>query len=167
MFGGYDRSSERAFVVLKNSSGAFLIVFFLATSTGSATTAHSVQRGHIQANGLSAKQAKEVLIVALKNNKFNLRKSGVFIENLVDDKGKPYRPGHFEFSLGYSDPNAGAIEYWGMYSVSALTGDVWETHTCENFSFPELQRVQREIMTITKKTFDSERVARRGFGCTD
>ncbi|UOD33333.1 hypothetical protein INH39_11425 [Massilia violaceinigra] len=116
---------------------------------------------------MAAKQAKEVLIVVLKHNKFNLRKSGVFIENLVDDKGKPYRPGHFEFSLGYSDPNAGAIEYWGMYSVSALTGDVWETHTCENFSFPELQRVQREIMTITKKTFDSERVARRGFGCTD
>ncbi|NHZ93986.1 hypothetical protein F2P45_34090 [Massilia sp. CCM 8733] len=116
---------------------------------------------------MTAKQAKEVLIVVLKKNKFNLRKSGVFIENLVDDKGKPYHPGHFEFSLGYSDPKAGAIEYWGMYSVSAFTGDVWETHTCENFSFPELQRIQGEIMARTKRTFASERVARRGFGCTD
>ncbi|NHZ67025.1 hypothetical protein F1735_32985 [Massilia sp. CCM 8694] len=121
----------------------------------------------MQAHGLTQKQAKQVLIVVLKQNQFNLRKPGVFIEDLINDKGKPYHPGYFEFSLGYSDPNAGAIAYWGMYSVSALTGDVWETHTCENFSFPALQRIQHEIRAKTKKTLDDERVARRGFGCTD
>jgi hypothetical protein len=119
----------------------------------------------MQPYGLTQEQAKKVLIIVLKHSRFNLRKSGVFIENLINEKGRPYHPGHFEFSLGYSDPNAGAIEYWGMYSVSAFTGDVWETHTCENFSFPELQDVQREIRARTKKTLADERVTRRGFGC--
>lgn len=96
-----------------------------------------------------------------------MNKPGVFIEDLVDDKGKSALPGYFQFSLGYNNPNAAALEYSGLYAVSVSSGEIWETHMCKTFSFPAFERIQRQIRAKTKKTAEEERVLRRGLGCTD
>ncbi|HGB3121938.1 TPA: hypothetical protein ACIVAR_004370, partial [Salmonella enterica subsp. enterica serovar Chailey] len=52
-------------------------------------------------------------------------------------------------------------------SVSSQTGDIWEINKCERIIFPQLQKIQQEIMKKTGATFASEVVQRRGLGCTD
>ncbi|ECG8194898.1 hypothetical protein FM905_22335, partial [Salmonella enterica] len=59
------------------------------------------------------------------------------------------------------------IDYWGLFSVSSQTGDIWEINKCERIIFPQLQKIQQEIMKKTGATFASEVVQRRGLGCTD
>ncbi|HCI4950857.1 TPA: hypothetical protein NPF41_004271, partial [Salmonella enterica] len=113
-------------------------------------------------------QAEKLLIIALKYQKYDLSLDGVFVDGDLQDKhGNPPHPGYYDFSLGYDTPTAGAIDYWGLFSVSSQTGDIWEINKCERVIFPQLQKIQQEIMKKTGATFASEVVQRRGLGCTD
>lgn len=113
-------------------------------------------------------QTEKLLIIALKHQEYDLSLDGVFVDgDLAAKHGNPPHSGYYDFSLGYDTPNAGAIEYWGLFSVSSQTGDIWEINQCQRIKFPELQRIQREIMKKTGATFASEVVQRRGLGCTD
>lgn len=122
----------------------------------------------ISHGGMTKTQAENLLIIALKHQQYNLSLDGVFIDgDLLDEDGNPAHSGYYDFSLGYDTPNAGAIEYWGLFSVSAQTGDIWELHQCEEIIFPELHKIQQKIMKKTGATFASEVDQRRGLGCTD
>ncbi|EOF5433912.1 hypothetical protein ACK1MO_003616 [Salmonella enterica] len=119
-------------------------------------------------NGMTKKQAEALLIIALKYKKYNLSDEGSFVDgDLQDEKGNPPHPGYYDFSVGYDDPKAGATEYWGVFSVSPQTGDIWEINECEKVTYPELKKMQQEIMKKTGVTFTDEVVERRGLGCTD
>ncbi len=92
-------------------------------------------------------QAEKLLIIALKYQKYDLSLDGVFVDGDLQDKhGNPPHPGYYDFSLGYDTPTAGAIDYWGLFSVSSQTGDIWEINKCERIIFPQLQKIQQEIM---------------------
>ncbi len=122
----------------------------------------------VRENGLTKDQAKQVLMVVLRHEKYRLSMPGVFIDgNLADEQGNPPHPGYFDFSLGYDSPKAGATDYLGLFSVSVKTGDVWEINSCKNFHFPALAQLQAMIMKRTKQTFAGEKDARKGLGCTD
>ncbi|EBS1067499.1 TPA: hypothetical protein LC393_003522 [Salmonella enterica subsp. enterica serovar Wangata] len=122
----------------------------------------------INRGGMTKAQAEKLLIIALKYQKYDLSLDGVFVDGDLQDKhGNPPHPGYYDFSLGYDTPTAGAIDYWGLFSVSSQTGDIWEINKCERVIFPQLQKIQQEIMKKTGATFASEVVQRRGLGCTD
>jgi len=124
--------------------------------------------GPVAPEGLSRAQAKKVLMVVLRHQYYKLGKPGVFIDdNLADENGNPPHLGYFDFSLGYEDQKAGATEYWGLFSVSPLTGDVWEINTCKQFIFPLLQQIQKGIMEKTGKKLTDEKAQRRGLGCAN
>lgn len=154
--------------MLAKMSRMLLLVFAITASVASAKEPTTIPLDQITSEGLSRGQAKQVLIVVLKHQRYKLGKSGVFIDgDLTDENGKPPHPGYFDFSLGYDSPKAGATEYWGLFSVSVSTGDVWETNTCKRFVFPALQRIQKNIMERTGKTMADEKAQRRGLGCTE
>ncbi|EAA5455683.1 hypothetical protein DQC86_24020 [Salmonella enterica subsp. enterica] len=118
--------------------------------------------------GLTETQAQALLVLSLKNKKYNITLPGVFMdEALKNDQGKPFHSGYYSFGVGYDSPSAGATDIWGLFSVSPKTGDIWEEYSCERISFPALQKIQQEIMKKTGATFASEVVQRRGLGCTD
>ncbi|WP_414162818.1 hypothetical protein ACMGGS_11820 [Superficieibacter sp. BNK-5] len=117
----------------------------------------------INKDGLTKTEAEALLITALKYEEYNLSLSGVFI----DDDLSPADPYYYEMGVGYDTPKAGAVEYWGLFSVSPKTGDIWEEYSCERISSSALQKIQQEIMKKTGATFASEVVQRRGLGCTD
>ena len=143
-------------------------ILVLATSVAMANESAPLKNDQIHFQGLSREQARQVLVVVLKHEGYRLGKAGVFIDgDLADEKGNPPHPGYFDFSLGYDNPRAGAIEYWGLFSVSTLTGDVWETNICKRFAFPALRRIQRLIMARTGKSMADESQQLQGLGCPE
>jgi hypothetical protein len=145
------------------------LIFLIIAFNTSAKDIDILDLGQIASEGLSRAQAKQVLIIIIKHQKIvRLGKAGVFIDgDLRDENGNPPHPGYFDFALGYDDPKAAATGYMGTFSVSILTGDVWETNRCERYAFPALQRIQENIMKQTGKTMADEKMQRRGLGCTD
>ena len=147
------------------------LIILLIALTGSATcyawvTVSEIPHfgiAKIKKNGLTKRQAQSLLVFSLKHEKYNMLLPGVFI----DDDLRPSGPYYHEMSVGYDTPAAGAIEYWGLFSISPKTGDIWEEYSCERISFPELKNIQTEIMKKTGVTFSDEKVQRRGLGCTD
>jgi hypothetical protein len=146
----------------------FFLMFAAIAFNISAKEPASPILGQVAPEGLSRTQAKQVLILVLKHEKYKFMDAGVFIDgDLANENGNPPHPGYFDFSLGYDDPEAGATEYMGLFSVSILTGDVFEIHLCKRYAFPALQRLQKNIMKQTGKMLADEKVQRRGLGCTD
>jgi hypothetical protein len=98
----------------------------------------------VGAGGLTKDQAKQLLMLVLRHERYKLRKPGVFVDgDLKDDKGKPPHTGYFDFSVGYDSPKAGATEYWGLFAVSVRTGDVWELNSCKHYIRSWRTRVRR------------------------
>ncbi|MQA54194.1 hypothetical protein [Pseudomonas piscis] len=140
----------------------------LACAAFSACASAGLQPTEVQHSGLTREQAQQVLLVALKHQDYQMDRPGVFVDgNLQDESGKPPHPGYFDFSLGYEDPKAGATEYWGLFSVSTATGDVWEINSCKRLDGGELRALQGQIMGRTGKTLVDEEPQRRGLGCED
>jgi hypothetical protein len=153
--------------MLSNLARTFFLTLLLAAAPASAAGSTSIRLGAIHPHGLTLAQAKQVLVFVLSHEGYHMNKRGVFIEELVDDKGNSALPGYFQFSLGYDNPKSAALEYSGLYAVSVLSGEIWEIHRCKTFSFPAFQRIQHQIRAQTKKTPEEERILRRGLGCTD
>ncbi|MDR2208945.1 MAG: hypothetical protein LBE22_08255 [Azoarcus sp.] len=146
-----------------------LLAFAAVASVASAKDPAAISIGSIAQEGLSVDQAKQVLVIVLEHEGYKLKNSGMFLESMAgEDKfKKPFVPGYSSFSLDYADPDAGALENLGLFSVSVFTGDVWEIHSCKRFDFPVLQRLQEHIMKQTGKTRVDEKEQRKGLGCTD
>lgn len=101
----------------------------------------------VNQSGLTEIQAQALLVFSLKNEKYNVELSGFFLDgSLKDKKGNLYHPGYFSFGVGYDSPSAGATDVWGLFSVSPVTGDIWEEDSCRRISFPALQKIQKGIM---------------------
>ena len=120
----------------------------------------------VAASGLTKAQARKVLIVVLKHEKFRLADPGMYIDgDLQGPNGEPNRPGYYDFSLSYENPKAGATAYLGYYSVNIKTGDVWEVESCVRYQFPALGAHQREIVRRTHTPMADDKSARDEVGC--
>lgn len=147
---------------------ALLLVLFFASSSVSAKRPTSLALGEIDTQGLTAAQAKKLLIFTLKHEGYQLNKRGVFFDGpFLDDKGNPAIPGFANFGLGYNNPKDLAVSSWGLFAVSASTGEVWEINKCKMYSFPALLSIQRQIRAATKITQAEETEQRKGTGCGD
>ncbi|RBJ85709.1 hypothetical protein C3L29_001250 [Pseudomonas sp. MWU12-2534b] len=154
--------------MLSNDRRSWLLGLTLACTTLVACAGDALSPTQVKATGLTREQAQAVLRVALKHQDYQLDKPGVFVDgDLQDEHGQPPHPGYFDFSLGYNDPKAGATEYWGLFSVSIATGDVWETNLCKRLDGAQLQALQRQIMARTGKSLKDEQAQRQGLGCDE
>ncbi|WP_025127331.1 hypothetical protein [Pseudomonas sp. PH1b] len=154
--------------MLTKPAGSWGLWLCLAAVALSACAAGTLQPAQVNPAGLTREQAQAVLQVALKHQDYPMGKPGVFIDgDLQDESGQPPHPGYFDFSLGYNDPKAGATEYWGLFSVSLATGDVWEINRCQRLDGAELRALQGQIMARTGKTLAAEQPQRQGLGCEE
>ena len=151
--------------MLNNKKGAlFVILAFLCgplnvSATEKALSPSSVISGQIQHNGLTAEQARELLIMVLKHENLFIDKPGFNIEHIE------FVPGYANFHVTWDSPEAAATDVIGEFAVSPRTGDVWESNNCKQYSFPELKRLQAEVMKRTGWTFSGELKEREGLGC--
>jgi hypothetical protein len=116
--------------------------------------------------GLTKEQAKQVLILVLKHEKYHLNAPGLYIEDdLHGPNGEVNRPGYIDFSLTYDAPNAGATAVLGYYAINVLTGDAWEVEDCKRYRFPALSQLQHKTQIQTGVTLAPIKVARQEVGC--
>lgn len=141
-----------------------LCIFLVLAACSAIAKSDGFQADAVQATGLTTEQAQQVLIVMLKHEKLLMTKPGFDIEAL-----RSSHPGYQDFGVTYDSPKAAATDVIGWFSVSKMTGDIWETNLCKRYAFPQLRRIQAAIMKRTGKTFasKSEVTARRGLSCTD
>lgn len=121
--------------------------------------------GRVAKTGLSMTQAESLLRLVIRHQGYTTARPGEAIERLRLRDGSDPHPGYLDFSFTYESSRAGATAVLGVYSVSPLTGDVWETNLCRRFSFPRLAMAQQIIQARTGRSFDDERNARVGLGC--
>lgn len=144
-------------------SHAFLVSLAIAVASLQATPgqASGMDTSKVQSSGLTADQAKKILVLVLKHEKLFISKPGFNVE------ATQLAPGYMNFFVTYDSPNAGATDAIGSFAVSPRTGDVWETNICRRYTFPALERAQAAIMKRTGETFASEVSERRKLGCTN
>lgn len=121
----------------------------------------------IKPGGLTAPQAKRVLLLVLEHEHYKMANRDMVIDGpwVVDKKGTPFRAGYYDFGLIYNNPGGAASNVLGQYTVNRFTGDVWETEECKRYRFPSLTKVQNEISAKTNVKMKSEDAARDELGC--
>jgi len=143
-----------------------LIVLIIGLGLYSKVFAGDFDTAKISQEGLTANQARQVLVVVLEKLHFKLSKKGMYIDGpLKDTDGKPFRVGYFDFGLTFDSPNAGATDVLGHYAVNAMTGDVWETEQCVRYKFSKLTLIQKRITKQTGAKFVNENQVREKVGC--
>ena len=114
---------------------------------------------------ISVGEAKSLVRVVLRHERINLSSRYCELEQL-DKYGKSFVADYYSFGASCDYPNTAATTPFGVYVVSPRTGDVWEFNRCQFFEFPELRRLQRNIMHRTHTTEASESQYRERTGCT-
>jgi len=131
------------------------------------TRAHAaLNPSDVAKSGLTREQAKKVLLVVLRHEKYHLNTPGMYIEDdLHGPNGEANRPGYIDFALTYDSEKAGATAVLGNYSVNVLTGDVWEVESCKRYQFSVLRQLQTKIQSQTGVSLASLKQARQEVGC--
>jgi hypothetical protein len=129
--------------------------------------AGSLNTKNVRPSGLTADQAKQVLLVVLKHQHYKMSNPAMWIDGpwQGEEKGTLFRPGYYDFGLVFNNPNGAASNVLGHFAVNTLTGDVWESESCKRFNFPALSGIQKRISAQTGTKLVSEEVALSEIGC--
>ena len=151
-------------VIVSRLEALLLAAGVLACVPGSSQT---LQPQEIHASGLTADQARQVLILALKHEKFDMSNPGMWIDGpwRGDEQGTPYRPGYYDFGVVYSNRKTHTSNVQGHFAVNASTGDVWNTVRCKRYRFAALSTIQNVISVRTGKKLASAQLAFDQIGC--
>lgn len=96
---------------------AFCLVCASAQANAPALNVQAVAR-----DGLTKAQAKQVLIVVLRQQTVKLSRRGMSIDDDIRTaEGKPFRPGYHDFPLTFDSPKVGATDVLGTHSVNIGT----------------------------------------------
>jgi hypothetical protein len=102
-------------------------------------------------------QARQIAltVAAYDNIKVDDR---TIVMNSMDTRNEAgFIPGYFSFSIiRESDSSQTPDETIRMYVVSKKTADTWELNLCTHYSFPALQKIQREWTHDTASGDDPE-----------
>ena len=113
---------------------------------------------------ISVDEAKQLLGIVLRHQKFPLSSSYCSVENL-DKNGKEFDPGYYAFGASCDFPNTPATSPWGTYLVSPRTGEVLNYDTCKWLSYSDLHQRQKQITLQTGATVANEEKYRDRTGC--
>jgi hypothetical protein len=141
-----------------------LLALFVCTFLSLPVAHASENLGYVRKSGLSTAQGKKLIALVARYEGYDPSRETLETETL-NVHGKSFHPGYLDFGLNNVSFEAGRISAIGMYSVSPLTGDVWETNLCKRYSFPELVRLQQLIQRRTGHSFSDEAGMRVGLGC--
>jgi hypothetical protein len=113
---------------------------------------------------ISSVEAKSLVQAVLKNRNIHLSAKYCELKALGRD-GKPFVADYYTLGASCDYPNTAATTSFGVYVVSPRTGHVWEFNICEQFSFPTLTRIQKDIKQRTGNTDIAEAKYREQMGC--
>jgi hypothetical protein len=117
-----------------------------------------------QEGGIGVAEARSLVEIVLRHQGFPSSSQYCQIESM-DKEGESFAPGHYSFSASCDFPNTAATSPWGEYVVSPRTGDVLSFELCKWFRYPELRRMQKQIVLRTHATETVEAQYREKIGC--
>lgn len=113
-------------------------------------------------------QARQVALVVARHDNITVDDRSVVINSMDTRSDAGFIPGYFSFSIiRESDSAAKPDETIRMYVVSKKTADTWELNLCTHYAFPELEKLQREIMRKTGAHPSDNQDTPKAIGCSN
>ena len=111
-------------------------------------------------------QARQVALIVAQHDHITVDDRTIVMNSMDTRNQAGFIPGYFSFSIiRESDSAARADETIRMYVVSKRTADTWEMNLCTHYSFPELQKVQLDVMHKTGATSGDDHDTPKAIGC--
>src|ERR1700723_3664919 len=130
--------SDKAVRLLNYMRQLAFFFFFLATSTLCARA---------RVHEMEFDQARQVALIVARFDNITVDDRTIVMNSMDTRPDVGCIPGIYSFSIiRESDSPARADETIRMYVVSKKTADTWELNLCTHYSFPELEKLQQDIM---------------------
>jgi hypothetical protein len=146
--------SDKAVRLLNYMRQLAFFFFFLATSTLCARA---------RVHEMEFDQARQVALIVARHDNITVDDRTI-VMNSMDTRTDT---GYSLSIIRESDSPAHPDETIRMYVVSKRTADTWELNLCTHYSFPELQKVQHDIMHETGASSGDDADMPKAIGCVD
>src|ERR1700689_2263332 len=134
-----------------------LFFFFVPASTlGARARAHEMEFD----------QARQVVLIVARFDNITVDDRTIVMNSMDTRTDAGFIPGYYSFSIiRESDSPARPDETIRMYVVSKKTADTWELNLCTHYSFPELQKFQRDVLHKTGASPGDDAQTPKAIGC--
>jgi hypothetical protein len=134
---------------------AFLFSFLAASTLCARARVHEMEFD----------QARQVVLIVARYDNITVDDRTIVMNSMDTRTDAGFIPGYYSFSIiRESDSPARPDETIRMYVVSKKTADTWEMNLCTHYSFPELQKLQRNL---TGASSGDDPDMPKAIGCTN
>jgi hypothetical protein len=117
---------------------------------------------------MNFEQAREVALTVARHDNITVDDRTVVINSMDTRRDAGFIPGYYSFSIiRESDSPSRPDETIRMYVVSKKTADTWELNLCTHYSFPELEKLQHDLMQKTGATAGADEDMPKAIGCAN
>ena len=121
-----------------------------------------------RAHEMEIDQARQVVLIVAQYDNITVDDRTIVMNSMDTRTDAGFIPGYYSFSIiRESDSPSSPDETIRMYVVSKKTADTWELNLCTHYSFPALQKFQRELMHGTGSTAGDDPDMPKAIGCTN
>jgi len=121
-----------------------------------------------RAHEMEFDQARQVALIVAKHDNITVDDRTIVMNSMDTRTDAGFIRGYYSFLIvRESDSPSKPDETIRMYVVSKRTADTWELNLCTHYSFPELQKVQHDIMHETGARSGDDADMPKAIGCVD
>ena len=113
-------------------------------------------------------QARQVVLIVAQYDNITVDDRTIVMNSMDTRSEAGFIPGYYSFSIiRESDSSATPDETIRMYVISKKTADTWELNLCTHYSFPALQKFQRELMHESGANSGDDPDMPKAIGCAN
>jgi hypothetical protein len=113
-------------------------------------------------------QAQKIALTVARHDKIVVDDRTVVLNSMDTRRDAGFIPGYYSFAIvRESDSPGEPDDTLRMYIVSKRTADTWEFNLCRHYSFPELDKIQQDVMRETGATPADEENMSKAIGCAN
>jgi hypothetical protein len=117
---------------------------------------------------IESAQARQVAMIVARHDNITVDDREIVLNSMDTRREAGFIPGYYSFSIiRESDSPARPDETIRMYVVSKRTADTWELNLCTHYSFPELSKVQQQVMHKTGASSEEAQTMPKDIGCVN
>jgi hypothetical protein len=121
---------------------------------------------HARVREIEFDQARQVVLLVAKHDNIMVDDRTIVMNSMDTRTDAGFIPGYYSFSIiRESDSAAKPDETIRMYVISKRTADAWELNLCTHYSFPELQKFQRDVLQKTGASPGDDAETPKAIGC--
>src|SRR5580698_329763 len=149
--------SDKAVRLLNYMRQLAFFFFFVATSTLCARA---------RVHEMEFDQARQIALIVARHDNITVDDRTIVMNSMDTRTDAGFIRGYYSFSIiRESDSPARSDETIRMYVISKRTADAWELNLCTHYSFPELQKFQRDVLQKTGASSEDDAETPKAIGC--